>query len=56
MLAAALLVPSLRCAYAQGANKLDCAIEPNIVTKISSPVEGLEEAVPVEKSDLAEAG
>lgn len=43
-------------ALAQQSNALDCVIEPNVVAEISSPVDGIAEAVLVEKSDIVKRG
>lgn len=56
ILAAATLLTVSPWALAQGTTKLDCVIEPYMVTEISSPVDGIAEVVLVEKSEYVTAG
>jgi len=42
--------------FGENSEQLDCVIEPNIITEVSSPVDGVAEAVLVEKSDTVKKG
>lgn len=55
-LTVAILLPLAQNTAGQEKSQLDCVIEPNVVTEISSPVEGIAEAIFVEKSDIVKLG